>query len=77
MGNEVLEHVQFTGAAKRGDTNGYMQRCMYTEMDLSDFSAIVQQTKFQKGEKYSYSITASLATYDDVVVKEGSFTIGN
>ena len=76
-GNAVLEHVQFTGAAKRGDTNGYMQRCMYTEMDLSDFSAIVQQTKFQKGEKYSYSITASLATYDDVVVKEGSFTIGN
>ena len=50
---------------------------MTVDGGLSDFSAIVQQTKFQKGEKYSYSITASLATYDDVVVKEGSFTIGN
>lgn len=76
QGNEVLDHVQFTGAAKRGDTNGYMQRCMWTDMDLAEFSAIVHETQFQAGEEYSYTITASLATYDDVVVKEGSFTIG-
>lgn len=76
QGNVVLERVQFTGAAKRGDTNGYLQRCMYTEMDMSDFSAIVQQTQFREGEEYSYTVTASLATYDDIVVKEGSFTVG-
>ena len=34
------------------------------------------ELQLEKGETYSYSITARLGTYDEIVVKEDSFING-
>ena len=76
-GEEVLDHPQFTTAQKSADYGGnYFTGRMYTDwMDMSDFAAIMSRTQLPKG-KYTYKVTACPATFDQIVVHEGSFTIG-
>lgn len=77
-GNVVLDHPQFASVHKRNDygSGSYIGRYMITWLDMADFSGVLNEMTFQSGESYTYTVTACMNTYDDVVVHEGSFTIG-
>lgn len=77
-GNEVLAHPIFPTAQKSNDygSNYFTARSLTTSMDMADFAAILTQTKLEAGTDYNYTVTASLATYDNIVVHEGNFTYG-
>ncbi len=76
-GNVVLDHPQFAAVHKRNDygSGSYIGRYMLTWMDMADFSGVLDAMTFESGS-YTYTVTACMSTYDDIVVKEGSFTIG-
>ena len=76
-GNVVLDHPQFASVHKRNDygSGSYIGRYMLTWMDMADFSGVLDGMTFDSGS-YTYTVTACMSTYDDIVVKEGSFTIG-
>ena len=76
-GEEVLDHPQFTTAQKSADYGGnYFTGRMYTDwMDMSDFANILSITELSAGN-YTYKVTACPATFDQIVVHEGSFSIG-
>lgn len=75
QGNVVTEHPLFTNIQKNSDF-GKPARYYNDHMNLVDFSTVVAQLNFKKGETYHYTLTASLATFDDFVVNEGDFTLG-
>lgn len=78
QGNEVLDHPVFCTAQKTNDYGGnYFTSRVYTDsMDLADFAAVLTKVKLEEGRSYSYTITANLATFDNIVVGEGSFDYG-
>ena len=77
-GNEVLDHPMFATVQKRNDygDNSFTARNYTDWYDISEFTKILSQTKLEKGESYTYTVTANLATFDNIVVHEGSFTYG-
>ena len=78
-GNEVLDHPIFTTAQKSSDYGGnYFTARMYTDsMDLADFAVVLTKLKLEEGKTYNYTLTACLATFDSIVVGEGSFAYGS
>ena len=78
QGNVVMDHPIFPTAQKADDYgNGYFTGRSYTDsMYMADFAAALTKVKFQKGKDYQYTITASLATFEQIVVHEGSFHFG-
>ena len=79
QGNEVLDHPIFTTAQKSNDYGGnyYTGRSYTDSMDLADFAVVLTKVKLEEGRSYDYTITASLATFDSIVVGEGSFNYGS
>ena len=77
-GNVVMDHPIFPTAQKADDYgNGYFTGRSYTDsMYMADFAAALTKVKFQEGKNYQYTITASLATFEQIVVHEGSFHFG-
>ena len=77
-GNVVMDHRMFTTVAHYYDANSNDNgiRNYNDTYDLAGFSAPLQYVQFENGETYSYSITAHLATGDDIPLKDGSFTQG-
>lgn len=78
QGNVVLDHIQFPSVHKRADygASSFIGRTMQTDMDLAELSSAINQLELEDGQTYTYKLTASLSTYEDFVVKEGSFTVG-
>jgi len=77
-GEEVLDHPYFTTAQKSSDYGGnYFTARMYTDwMDMGSFAGIMGMVQPEKGETYTYKVTAGLATLDQIVVHESEFTYG-
>ena len=77
-GNEVLDHPVFTTSQKSSDYGGnYFTARMYTDsMDLADFAVVLTKIKLEEGKTYQYTLTACLATFDSIVVGEGTFAYG-
>ena len=78
QGNTVLDHPIFPTAQKANDYgNSYFTGRSYTDsMYMADFAAVMTTVKLQEGKTYQYTITASLATYDQIPIHEGSFQYG-
>jgi len=77
-GEEVLDHPMFTSCQRTSEYGGnYFTARMYTDwFDMAEFANIMTITPLEKGESYSYKITACPATFDQIVVHEGQFTYG-
>lgn len=77
-GETFLEHPMWVTVKKTEDFGGnYFTIRDYTDnFDMSNFAIVLADAKFQPGETYTYTVTASLSTLDNVVVHEGSFTLG-
>lgn len=77
-GATVLEHPMFTTVQKNSDYGGgYFGTRLYCDfMDLSTFAVVMSHMPLEQGGSYSYTLTADLATFDHIVVHEGSFTYG-
>jgi len=78
QGNVVFNHKMYTTAARRAETgdNDQIMRNYRDDYDMAYFATPLQKLQLEKGETYSYSITARLGTYDEIVVKEASFVNG-
>jgi len=78
QGNVVFNHKMYTTAARRAETgdNDQIMRNYRDDYDMAYFATPLQKLQLEKGETYSYSITARLGTYDEIVVKEDSFVNG-
>ncbi len=77
-GNVVLEQPMFVDVHKNADFGAayYRGRNFNTTFELASFAQVLSSTSLTKGEHYSYIITADLATFDHIVVNEGSFVYG-
>ena len=77
-GNEGFNQKMFTTAERRKETgdNDQIMRNYRDDYDMAYFATPLQKLQLEKGETYSYSITARLGTYDEIVVKEDSFVNG-
>lgn len=77
-GKTVLEHPFFTTSQKNDDYgNHYFSARNYMDhLILADLATVLSHVSFRLGESYSYTLTANLATFDDIQVHEGSFTYG-
>ena len=77
-GDVVMDHRMFTTVAHYYDANSNDNgiRNYNDTYDLAGFTAPLQYVQFENGETYSYSITAHLATGDDIHLKDGSFVQG-
>ena len=78
QGNEILNHPLWPSLGKfdDGGSNYDKARIYIDEYDIAGFAQVLTLVEFQKGETYSYTVTAGLATLDNIVVNEGSFTYG-
>ena len=76
QGNVVFNHKMYTTAARRAETgdNDQIMRNYRDDYNMAYFATPLQKVQFEKGETYNYSITARLGTYDEIVVKEDTFT---
>ena len=76
-GQPVMDKIIFPKTSKydRGNTRlsslSYIDSC-----SMANFAMELQNVQFEKGETYSYKVTAHLATGDDLVIKEDSFVQG-
>lgn len=77
-GNEVFNHVMFPTVTKRLDNNSNdtQIRNVIMEYDLAGFAVPLKYVSFDIGGTYHATITGSLATGDDFVVKDFTFTNG-
>jgi len=78
-GNEVFNHVMFPTVGKLAEDGHWDAniRVYCDDYDLGFFAAPLQETQLKKGETYSYTVTAALATDDVFILKEDSFVNGN
>ena len=77
-GNVVLDHPMWVDAQKNAEyaNQYYTGRVLNEKYDLANMSMIISNADLKPGETYHYTITANLATFDNVVVNESSFTYG-
>ena len=77
-GEEVLNHPMWVSTQKTEDFGGNAMngRSFNDNYDISNFAIVLANTPLKAGESYSYSITAGLSTFDNIVVHEGNFTYG-
>lgn len=79
QGNVVMDHRMFTTVGRYYDHNfnDSIIRNYCDTYDLGHFASPLQNVALEKGRTYSYTVSASLATGDTFLLKEGSFTNGN
>lgn len=76
-GNVVLDKINFPKAGKFDDANTKSTSLCYIDSyDMAYFCTALQSVQFEKGETYTYTICAHLATGDDFEVKTDSFVFG-
>ncbi len=77
-GNVAFEKKMFPSAGKYYDagSNDTLIRNFITEYDMAHFATALQSVRFEKGQTYSYTVTANLATGDSIQVSSGSFSQG-
>ena len=75
QGNVVMDHRMFTTVGRYYDHNfnDSIIRNYLDNYDLGHFTSPLQNVALEKGRTYSYTISASLATGDTFLLKEGSF----
>ena len=78
QGDVVLEQPMFVDVHKNADFGAayYRGRNFNTTFEMASFAQVLANTRLTKGECYSYTVTADLATFDHIVVNEGSFVYG-
>jgi len=78
-GNVVMDHRMFTTVGRYYDHNfnDSIIRNYLDNYDLGHFTSALQNVTLEQGRTYSYTVSASLATGDTFLLKEGSFTNGN
>lgn len=78
QGKLVFEKMMFPKAGKPQDANTALSSLSYIDSyDMANFCTPLQEVQFEKGETYSYTITAYQATGDVFEVKADSFTFGS
>jgi len=77
-GDVAFSHRMFTtvGHFYDASSNDNGIRNYNDSCNMSEFTAPLQNMQFEKGETYSYTVTAYLATGDTIQVKTGAFTQG-
>lgn len=77
-GKTFLEHPMWVTVQRTEDFGGNLFNVRdYTDnFDMSNFAVVLTDAKFQPNETYTYTVTAGLSTFDNIVVHEGSFTLG-
>ena len=76
-GNTVLDHPVFTTVGKTAvQGNYYVNRTYVDWLNMADFAVVLATYPLETGGSYSYTVTACLSTFDQIVVHEGSFTYG-
>ena len=77
-GNVVLEKPFFTTVQDPDYYGGldFAARSYVDSMDIADLARFLPEVSFIQGQEYSYTVTANLATFDNIVVNEGSFIYG-
>jgi len=77
-GNVLLEKPFFTTVQDPDYYGGmdFAARSYVDSLDLAEMARFLPQVTFTHGQEYSYTVTANLATFDDIVVNEGTFTYG-
>ena len=78
QGNVVLDHPMWVDVQKSQEYGNeyYTGRVLNEKYDLANMAMIISNAKLQPGETYHYTLTAKLATHDNIVVNESSFTYG-
>ena len=78
QGNKVLNHPMFATVGKYYESNSNDNgiRNYNEEFNMANFATVLQNVQLEIGESYSYTVTARLATGDNIVVKTGSFVNG-
>ena len=79
QGNVVMDHRMFPTVGRYYDHNfnDVIIRNYKDDFDMGHFASPLQNVALEKGRTYSYTVSASLATEDTFLLKEGSFTNGN
>ena len=77
-GDVLLEKPFFPTVQKISDYGGmdFAARAYVDSMDIADLAMFLPYVSFTQGQTYHYTVTANLATFDNIVVNEGSFTYG-
>ena len=77
-GTAVLNRPVWVDVQKNSEyANQYFLGRTYNDnFDLANMAMHVSSASLQPGESYTYTITADLATFDHIVVHEGSFVYG-
>ena len=77
-GNVLLDKPFFTTVQHPDYYGGmdYAARSVVLSADMADLARFLPAVNFTQGREYSYTVTANLATFDNIVVNEGSFTYG-
>lgn len=77
-GNVVLNHPYWTTVNRFSDANSNDNgiRNYNDTFNMASFASALQNLQLEVGETYSYTVTANLATDDNIVVKTDSFTNG-
>lgn len=76
QGNEVFNQRMFPGLGRDGDKSAETQRFYIDEFDLARYAPALAKARFEKGETYSYTISATNLPGDTFQVAEGTFTQG-
>ena len=78
QGNVVMDQIMFPKAGKPADANTRLTSLSYIDSyDMVNFCTPLQNVQLEKGETYTYTITAYLATDDVFQVKTDSFVYGS
>lgn len=77
-GEVVLDRPMWTSVDHQADfgSNAITNRMLIMEHDMGRFTSWLQELAFEKGETYSYTVTASIATGDKVELLSSSFIYG-
>ena len=78
-GNVVFDHTLNPNAQYRSDLGSTDMgiRNIAVNFNLAKFATPLSYANFERGESYTYSVSALLSPGDNIVVHEGSFTNGN
>ncbi len=78
-GNVVMDHRMFPAVGRYYDHNfnDSIIRNYVDSYDMGHFATPLQNVPLENGRTYSYTISATLATRDTFLLKEGSFVHGN
>ena len=77
-GNVAFERPYYPSVERGSDYGTYHHKArgLNLKVEMASFATILQDAQFQKGETYSYTVVASLATGDQFELRNDTFTLG-